>query len=168
MTPDVAQIYADQSRRFILQAHYELEKKGDRYQASEKASNAVAQAVKAIAADRGWRHDSHRLRREIIDLLAAEFQRPELRALQNVADRLHDNNYEGSLHNWQVAADLADVTGWLESLVEVRALGANVDFEPSEEQSRAINRLRLSEAEAAAIPMIDWPPPMPPFDPEAE
>ena len=87
---------------------------------------------------------------------------------RNVADRLHDNNYEGSLHNWQIAADLADVTRWLESLVEVRALGANVDFEPSEEQSRAINRLRLSEAEADAISMIDWPPPMPPFDPDAD
>ena len=103
MTTDVAQRYADQSRRFMLQVHYELEKKGDRYQASEKTSNAVAQAVKAIAADRGWRHGSHQLRREIIDLLAAEFGRPELITLQAVADRLHDNNYEGSLHHWQVA-----------------------------------------------------------------
>ena len=168
MTRDVAQRYADQSRRFILQAHYELEKKGDRYQASEKASDAVAQAVKAVAADRGWRHSSHQLRREIIDLLSVEFGRPDLRALQSTADRLHSNHYEGSLHDWQVAELLADVTTGLESLMEVRELGSNPGFVPSPAQHRAIERLGLSEAEAAAIPMIDWPPPMPPFDPDAE
>ena len=168
MTTNVAQRYADQSRRFILQAHYELEKKGDRYQASEKASDAVAQAVKAIGADRGWRHDSHQLRRQIIDLLSIEFGRPELRALQSTADRLHSNHYEGSLHDWQIAELLADVTGGLESLMEVRALGNNPEFVPSPAQQSAIERLRLSEAEATAISMIDWPPPMPPFDPDAE
>ena len=168
MTTDVAQRYADQSRRFLLQAHYELEKKGDRYQASEKASNAVAQAVKAIAADRGWRHSSHQLRREIIALLSIEFGRPELRALQSTADQLHDNNYEGSMHEWHIAELLADVTAGLESLMEVRELGSNPDFVPSTDQQRAIERLRLSESEAAAISMIDWPPPMPPFDPDVE
>ena len=168
MTTDVAQRYADQSRRFMLQAHYELEKKGDRYQASEKASNAVAQAVKAIAADRGWRHSSHQLRREIIDMLSIEFGRPDLRALQSNADRLHDNNYEGSMHEWQIAELLADVTVGLESLMEVRELGSNPDFVPSTAQQCAIERLRLSESEADAISMIDWPPPMPPFDPDAE
>ena len=168
MTTDVAQRYADQSRRFILQAHYELEKKGDRYQASEKASDAVAQAVKAVAADRGWRHNSHQLRREIIDLLSVEFGRPELHALQSTADRLHSNHYEGSLHDWQIAELLAFVTSGLESLMEVRALGSNPAFVPSPAQLRTIERLRLTEAEAAAIPMIDWPPPMLPFDPDAE
>jgi HEPN domain-containing protein len=84
---NAAQIYVDRSRRFIRQAHYELVKKGDRYQASEKASDAAAQAVKAIAADRGWRHDSHQLRREIIDLPSVEFGRPGLRALQSTADQ---------------------------------------------------------------------------------
>lgn len=167
MTTDVAQRYADQSRRFMLQAHYELEKKGDRYQASEKASDAVAQAVKAIAADRGWRHGSHQLRREIIDLLSVEFGRPELHALQSTADRLHGNHYEGSMHDWQIAELLSFVTEGLESLMEVRALGSNPAFVPSPAQQRTIERLSLSEAEAAAIPMIDWPPPMPPFDPDA-
>ena len=167
MTTDVAQIYADQSRRFILQARYELEKKGDRYQASEKASDAVAQAVKAIAADRGWRHNSHPLRREIIDLLSVEFGRPELHALQSTADRLHNNHYEGTMHDWQIAELLAYVTEGLGALIEIRALGSNPDFVPSPAQQRTIERLRLSEAEAAAIPMIDWPPPMPPFDPDA-
>ena len=167
MTTNVAQRYADQSRRFILQAHYELEKKGDRYQASEKASDAVAQAVKAIAADRGWRHSSHQLRREIIALIAVEFGRPELRALQATADQLHSNHYEGSLHDWQITELLADVTTGLESLMEVRDLGRNPEYAPSTAQQLAIERLRLSEEEAAAIPMIDWPPPMPPFDPDA-
>lgn len=167
MTLANADRYALQSRRFIQQAHYELEQKGDRLQASEKASASVAQAVKAVAADRGWRHGSHPLRREIIDLLAAEFGRPELRALQNAADRLHVNFYEGTLHDWQVAADLADVTAWLQSLAEVRELGANPDFAPGPAQQRTLDRLLLTEEEANAIPMVDYPPPLPPFDPDS-
>lgn len=169
MTPlTPAETCADNSRRFIAEAHYELEKKGDRLQASEKASGAVAQAVKAIGYDREWRHNSHHLRREIVDLLAAEYGRPEFRALQNTADRLHDNFYEGRLHNYQVAADLADVDAWLPPLLAVRDLAPNQDFAPTPAQQRAIERLRLTEEEAAAIPLIDFPPPMPPFQPDED
>ena len=166
MTTYIAQRYANQSQRFIQQAHYELEQKGDRLQASEKASGAGAQAVKAIASDRGWRHHSHSLRREIVDLLAAEFGRLELRALQSTADQLHVNYYENTLHEWQVADRLAEVSQLLQSLWEIREQGANPDYVPTIDQQRTIERLRLSEEEAAAIPLIDYPPPLPPFDPE--
>ena len=44
--------HADLSRRLLQQAGYELRSLGDRVQASDKASGAVAQAVKAIAEDR--------------------------------------------------------------------------------------------------------------------
>lgn len=163
-----AEICAKQSLRFIAEAHYELEKKGDRLQASDKASGAVAQAVKAIGYDRQWRHNSHSLRREIIDLLAAEYVRPEFRALQNTADRLHSNYYEGTLHDWQVAADLVDISAWLPSLLAVREQGPDLAFVPTPAQQRTIERLSLTEAEAAAIPLIDFPPPMPPFNPDAD
>ena len=72
----------------------ELHTMGDRVQASDKASGAVAQAVKAIAEDRNWRHRSHNLRRDIVGLLADEFQQPQMRHLQAIADQLHDNYYE--------------------------------------------------------------------------
>ena len=137
-------------------------------QASDKASAAVAQAVKAIAYDRGWRHGSHNLRRQIIDLLAAEFGRPELVLLQSLADQLHDNFYEGTLHDWQVAGRLAQVAELLQSLLAVRDLAANPDYIPTETQQRTIERLRLTDEEAAAIPLIDWPPPLPPFDPDSD
>jgi hypothetical protein len=168
MATNIAHSYADQSRRFILQAQYELEKRGDRYQASEKASDALAQAVKAIATDRGWRHSSHQLRREIIDLLAAEFGRPELLTLQAVADQLHSNHYEEAFHDWQIAERLPVVTTLLSTMEAVREQGSNPQFVPSPVHQRTIERLRLSEEEEAAIPMVDWPPPMPPFDPNSE
>ena len=82
------------SRRLLDQANYELHTMGDRVQASDKASGAVAQAVKAIAEDRNWRHRSHNLRRDIVDLLADEFQQPQMLYLQAIADQLHDNYYE--------------------------------------------------------------------------
>jgi len=169
MTPRTpAETCADNSRRFIAEAHYELEKKGDRLQASEKASGAVAQAVKAIGYDREWRHNSHQLRREIVDLLAAEYGRPEWQALQGTADQLHDNFYEGRLHDYQVADRLAKVTDLLPALLAVRDLAPNADFVPTPGQQRAIARLRLTEEEAAAIPLIDFPPPMPPFNPDED
>ena len=166
MTTDIAQRYANQSQRFIQQAHYELEQKGDRLQASEKASGAVAQAVKAIASARGWRHNSHSLRREIVDLLVVEYGRPELRTLQSTADQLHINYYENTLHDWQIADRLAEVSQILRSLWEIGELGANPHCVPTPAQQQTIERLRLSEEEAATIPLIDYPPPLPLFDPE--
>ena len=164
MTTETAERHAEYSLRLIKQANYELVEKGDRIQASDKAAGAVAHAVKAIAEDCQWRHGSHNLRREIMDLIAAEFNRPELGYLQAVADRLHDNFYEDLFQDWQLKERLDTVTGLLESLMELRGLGTNPDFVPSPEQQRSIDRLRLTEEEAKANASIDFPPPMPPLD----
>ena len=164
MATENADRHAEYSRRLIKQANYELVEKGDRVQASDKAAGAVAHAVKAIGEDRHWRHASHNLRREIMDLIAAEFDRPELRALQDAADRLHDNFYEDLFQDWQLAERLSTLTALLESLMEVRSRGSNPDFVPSPEQQRSIDRLRLTEEEARANASIDFPPPMPPLD----
>ncbi len=53
------------SRRFVRQAQEEFDK-GDRLQASEKAWGAAAHAVKAVAASRGWNHNSHRLLFDVV------------------------------------------------------------------------------------------------------
>ena len=71
-------------------------------QASEKASGAVAQAVKAIAEDRQWRHGSHHLRRTIVNLISGEFERPDLVTLRQSADRLHENFFEDRMHEWEL------------------------------------------------------------------
>ena len=153
------------SKPLLAQSHYELNKKGDRLQASDKAAGAVAHAVKAIACDRQWRHDSHNLRRQIVNLLAAEFGRQELNLLQGDADQVHDNFYEDRMYEWELSEYLPRITNGMELLWAVRTQGNNPDFMPSPEQQRAIDRLLLTEEEASALPLIDYPPPLPPFVP---
>ena len=165
MTIEKANRHTDLSRRLIEQANYELHTMGDRLQASDKGSGAVAQAVKAIAEDRNWRHRSHNLRRDIINLLAEEFQQPQMRYLQAIADQLHDNYYEDWLGEALATNLLADVNSLIPLLWEARERGANPDFTPTPAQQRVIDRLLLSEAEALADETIDLPPPMPPFNP---
>ncbi len=166
MSTELASRHAEMSRRLIQQAHYELEQKGDRVQASEKAAGAVAHAIKALGEDRQWRHGSHNLRREIINLIADEYHRQDLKYLQRAADDLHANFYEDLLFEFRLKELLAEVTELLEFLLEVRKRGHNPDFVPSADQHRSISRLLLSEEEAAGDPLIDLPPPMPPFLPE--
>lgn len=166
MSTETANRHSDLSRRLIQQANYELEQKGDRVQACEKASGAVAQAVKAIAEDRQWRHGSHNLRRTIVDLIAAEFQLPDLILLQAVADQLHENFYEDRFHEAQLKERLLMATELLEQLWNIREQGPNPAFIPNSGQEQMIERLQLSDEEAAsADPIIDYPPPLPPFEP---
>ena len=159
--------HSDLSRRLMEQANYELHTMGDRVQASDKASGAVAQAVKAIAEDRSWRHRSHNLRRDIVGLLADEFQKPQMLYLQAIADQLHDNYYEDWLGENLVTNLLTEVNSLIFLLWEAREEGANRDFTPTPSQQRTIDRLLIPEEEALADESIDLPPPMPPFNPPA-
>ena len=168
MAAHAALHHAKTSQRMLLQSHYELNRLGDRLQASEKAAGAVAHAVKAVGEDRLWRHDSHNRRRAIIDLVAAEFARPELALLQAAADELHDNFYEDQLEDWQVQERLLQLTSRLETLMETRSLPPNPDFIPSPAQQRVLDRLRLTEEEIVANEAQEFPPPMPDFVPPEE
>ena len=159
--------HADLSRRLLAQANYELHTLGDRVQASDKASGAVAHAVKAIGEDRDWRHGSHNLRRVIAGLLADEYGQPELRYLQAIADQLHDNYFEDQLNETLLGQLVADVGRLIERLWDLRETGANSDFSPTPDQQRVINRLLIPEDVAQADESIDFPPPMPPFNPPA-
>ena len=163
MPTEIGDRHARDSRRLLQQANYELHKKGDRLQASGKAAGAVAHAVKAVAFDRQWRHSSHNLRRRIVNLLAAEFDRPELLTLQWAADQLHDNFYEDRMYEWELTTYLARIAANLELLWQLRLQGENPQFTPTPDQQQAITRLLLTEEEAAAIPLIDYPPELPPF-----
>ena len=157
--------HADLSRRLMEQANYELHTMGDRVQSSDKASGAVAQAVKAIAEDRNWRHSSHNLRREIVALISSEFDVPDLAYLQGIADQLHENYYEDRMSDSLVAYLLNQINDRIETLWDVRGMGANPDFSPSPDQRRIINRLLVPEEVAKADETIDFPLPMPPFNP---
>ena len=63
--------YTAASHEFLRKAHEELAQ-GDLVQASEKGWGAAAQMVKAIAEQRGWRHNSHPRLHQIVDTLVKE------------------------------------------------------------------------------------------------
>jgi hypothetical protein len=77
----------------------ELLEAGDYVQASEKYWGAMAEIVKAIAEQRGWRHYSHRELLEAVAQLRRETGDDDLRRLFSVGESLHANFYE----NWMPA-----------------------------------------------------------------
>ncbi len=85
------------SQRFIIQAREELER-GDRVQAGEKAWGAVAQQLKLIGEQRGWRNGSHRQLESIGRQIRAEYpglDSPELAvALSDAYHKGHENFYD--------------------------------------------------------------------------
>lgn len=157
--------HADLSRRLMAQANYELHTLRDRVQASDKASGAVAHAVKAIGEDRNWRNGSHNLRRDIAGLLADEYRQPEVLHLQAIAGQLHENYFEDRLSDSLVKQLLSEVTRLIVVIWNMREDGPNSNYVPSPSWQRVINRLLIPEDVARADESIDFPPPMPPFNP---
>ena len=156
------------SVRLIRQARYELEKHGDRVQACDKAAGAVAHAVKAAAEARHWRHDSHNLRRRIVYLLSAEYAVADLTAMQDAADRLHDNYYEDLMFDQEVRERLGRLTGLLATFTELLERPPNPDYVPDAGHERMMVRLRLTEEEIAARLALEYPPPPPDFEEEED
>ena len=107
--------YRAASRELMAQAANELAV-GDSRQAAEKAWGAAAQMIKAIAQNRGWRHDNHFLLFQTVNSLAQETGDRQIATLFQVAGSLHTNFYE----NWQptesVAAGIQDVEQLLDKL----------------------------------------------------
>ncbi len=107
--------YTAASHEFLRKAHEELAQ-GDLVQASEKGWGAAAQMVKAIAEQRGWRHNSHPRLHQIVDTLVKETGDSQIFNLFQVAGYLHTNFYE----NWQtdhmIESGLRDVQILLEKL----------------------------------------------------
>ena len=149
------------SRRLIRQAGYELDRRGDRVQACDKAAGAVAHAVKAVAERRYWRHNSHNRRRRIVDLLAAEYDLPELTVMQDTADQLHDNYYEDWMFEPEVQVRLERVTGLLTTFTELLEREPNPDFTPTPQQELMLSQLRLTAEEIEERLTMDYPPPPP-------
>ena len=85
------------SRRFIMEAREELEG-GNRLQAGEKAWGAVAQHLKIIGDNRGWKHGSHRQLESIgrqISVEYPDYASPEFtEALSDAYHKGHENFYD--------------------------------------------------------------------------
>ena len=86
--------YQQRSRELLARAYSELDT--DPAQAGEKGWGAAAEMVKAIAAQRGLYHQSHRALYEIVDALVRETGDREISTLFSSANDLHFNFYE----NW--------------------------------------------------------------------
>ena len=114
--------YRDAARQLLAQGFHELAA-GDSRQASEKGWGAAAQMIKAIAASRGWKHNSHAALYRVIDRLVKETGDDNIHLRFGMANALHQNFYE----NWgssdyvaQGLADVQDLLDRLEPLLEVR------------------------------------------------
>ena len=108
-----AERYQTVSATLFDQAQTELDA-GDLIQASEKFWGAAAQALKAIAQQRGWEHDSHahfyRIVRDIVD----ETGDKEIATLFNAANALHVNFYE----HWMKKDEIMPLADQVSQLVE--------------------------------------------------
>ena len=88
--------YAEMSRDFMARAEGYL-RQGDLVQASEKSWGAAACALKSIAEQRGWQHQSHSLLYDIANQVVDELGRPDLNDMFVHAKSMHQNFYE----NWE-------------------------------------------------------------------
>ena len=103
------------SRRLIIQADADLAA-GDPIQASEKGWGGAAHAIKAVAEERGWRHDNHARLFGIADRLVAETGESDIRELFGIASDAHKNFYEGKMSKEKVADSLAKIRTLLDIL----------------------------------------------------
>ena len=87
--------YAELSRWCIGEADSYLRRRNN-IQASEKGWGAAAQALKAVAEERGWNHGGHGLIVDVAKQVADEQNRPDLVSMFGIAQALHTNFYE----NW--------------------------------------------------------------------
>ena len=113
MTTQTAPIetHETHSDRLMRHAYRELDR-GDRLQASEKAWGAVAHGIKAVAARRGWRCETHSDAFRIIQRLVEETGDREFRHLFGVANNLHKNYYIDAM-------SLEEILQWLEDVEEL-------------------------------------------------
>ncbi len=131
--------YAEMSRWCIGQADNYLRRRNN-IQASEKGWGAAAQALKAVAEERGWNHRGHSLIIDVAQQIADEQGRPDLFISFGAAQSLHVNFYENWLATDSVAAYLNAVKALLPELERVRTEPPPPDFTPETREQR--NRWR--------------------------
>ena len=131
--------YAEMSRWCIGEADNYLRRRNN-IQASEKGWGAAAQALKAVAEERGWNHHSHGLIVDVAQQVADEQSRRDLVAMFGTAQALHTNFYENWLSSDTVGIYLDDVKRLLSELERIRTGPPLPGFAPETRDQR--NRWR--------------------------
>ena len=110
--------YPDMSQEYMARAEGYL-RQGDLKQASEKSWGATACALKSIAEERGWHHQSHSLLNDISGQIVDELGRDDLRSLFAVARSMHQNFYENWFQEDEVEYGVNTVKTYLSELESV-------------------------------------------------
>jgi HEPN domain-containing protein len=119
--PERAEFHRGLAEKFLREAE-ELLAKGGYVQASEKAWGAVAQMVKAVAAEKGKELKSRGdLWRFVLEVAG---ENDKLRRLWHVANTLHQNFYEGWIPPEGVRRAVEDVKRFVGKMRELLNEGA--------------------------------------------
>ena len=132
--------YLEVSRKYYRQALEELDK-GDLSQASEKVWGASAEALKALAAVRGWNHKSHPFLRDIATHTYMEFGRPRLIELFDILEWAHFNYYEHRLDHDAVQMRVDQCRELVSLLEEIRNSPPRRFTPANREQESRLQRL---------------------------
>ncbi len=117
-TPKYPNKYAAMSRDYMGLAEGYL-RQGNLVQASEKSWGAAACALKSIAEQRGWHHQSHSLLYDISNQITDELGRSNLHDMFVFAKSMHQNFYE----NWEPEEGVEYAVGRIkEYLAELEAV----------------------------------------------
>ncbi len=122
LTLATVDFHIEASRRLLEQAGQEF-RAGDVLQASEKGWGAAAHTVKAIAEQRGWRHERHGDLFKVAGRIAEGSGQPRIRELFRLASGLHTNFYEGWYTDEDVEQGLEEVREFLGLIEEVSPIG---------------------------------------------
>ena len=98
------QDYAQCARKFLVDSDREFEA-GERQQASEKLYGAANEALTAIAAQRGWKHRTHRDMKNAAQRLADEYGDLFLVAGFNTAEKFQKNFFHDEMEEYEIEAD---------------------------------------------------------------
>ena len=139
--------YASMSQEYMTRAEDYL-RQGDLKQASEKSWGAAACALKSIAEQRGWYHQSHSLLYDISNQVVEELGRPELRDMFLAARSMHQNFYE----NWEPEEGVEYAVGRVkEYLAELEAVSPQLP--PSFAVETRAQRRRLARLTGQLEPL---------------
>ena len=139
--------YTEMSREYMARAEDYL-RQGDLKQASEKSWGAAACALKSIAEQRGWLHQSHSLLFDISNQVIDELGRSDLRDMFQSAKSMHQNFYE----NWEQEEGVEYAVGRIkEYLAELEAVGSQLP--PSFAVETRAQRRRLERLTGQSQPL---------------